>query len=163
MNRGALAPGVCSLSEQHDAVEASDLCSYDLNSSAASPLPANGKRGTFHCHSPALSRRRKISPPRLRCHAGSCPRSHHTLRIHGQSDSTHQRGYSHAARQQSAGEIWHTGHHEHRIRDLADFQAQKHYIANNPIRKGYSNYPHVHTAHSAPLDTPLHLIEQVCS
>ena len=72
-------------------------------------------------------------------------------------------GYSHAARQQSIGEIWHTGYHEHRIRDLADFQAQKQYIANNPIRKGYSNYPHVHTTHSAPLDAPLHLIEQVCS
>src|SRR3981081_2603254 len=39
------------------------------------------------------------------------------------------------------------------------FHAQIQYIANNPIRKGYSNYPHVHTTHSAPLDAPLHLIE----
>jgi putative transposase len=72
-------------------------------------------------------------------------------------------GYSHAARQQSPGEIWHTGYHEHRIRDFGDFQAQKQYIANNPIRKGYSNYPHVHTTHSAPLDAPSHLMEQPCS
>jgi putative transposase len=72
-------------------------------------------------------------------------------------------GYSHAARQQSPSEIWHTGYHEHRVRDLGDFQAQKQYIANNPIRKGYSNYPHVHTTQPAPLDAPLHLIEQVCS
>jgi len=72
-------------------------------------------------------------------------------------------GYSHAARQQSTGEIWHTGYHEHRIRDLGDFQAQKQYIANNPIRKGYSNYPHVHTIHSAPLDAPSHLVEAPCS
>jgi putative transposase len=69
-------------------------------------------------------------------------------------------GYSHAARQQSPGEIWHTGYHE---RDFGDFQAQKQYIANNPIRKGYSNYPHVHTTHSAPLDAPSHLMEQPCS
>jgi putative transposase len=72
-------------------------------------------------------------------------------------------GYSHAARQQSPGEIWHSGYHEHRIRDFGDFHAQMQYIANNPIRKGYSNYPHVHTTHSAPLDAPLHLIEQACS
>jgi putative transposase len=67
-------------------------------------------------------------------------------------------GYSHAAPQQSTGEIWHTGYHEHRIRDLNDFEAQKLYIANNPIRKNYLNYPHVHTAHPAPLDAPSYLM-----
>jgi putative transposase len=56
-------------------------------------------------------------------------------------------GYSHAVREQSTGEIWHSGYHEHRIRDEEDFAAQKQYIANNPKRKHFSEYyPHVHTA-----------------
>lgn len=54
-------------------------------------------------------------------------------------------GYSFEVREQSPGEIWHSGHHEHRIRDLSDFVAQKLYIANNPSRKLYAEYPHVHT------------------
>jgi putative transposase len=53
-------------------------------------------------------------------------------------------GYSFAARQQSPGEIWHSGYHEHRIRDEQDFNHQLLYIANNPIRKQYEDYPHVH-------------------
>src|SRR5258708_20875371 len=40
-------------------------------------------------------------------------------------------GYSHAARQQSTAEIWHTGCHAHPTPDLADFPSQTHYIANN--------------------------------
>jgi putative transposase len=68
-------------------------------------------------------------------------------------------GYSYAVRQQSPGEIWHTGYHEHRIRNLQDYEAQTQYIANNPIRKGHSDYPHVHTACSTPLDAPSHLTE----
>jgi putative transposase len=55
-------------------------------------------------------------------------------------------GYSFAIRDQSPGEIWHAGYHEHRIRDTDDFQAQRQYIANNPIRKHLADYPHVHTA-----------------
>ena len=57
-------------------------------------------------------------------------------------------GYSFAAREQSSGEIWHPGHHEHRIRDDADHQAQLAYIANNPTHKNLQAYPHVHTAAS---------------
>ncbi len=72
-------------------------------------------------------------------------------------------GISFDIRHQFPGEIWHPGYHEHRIRDHDDFQAQKHYIAQNPIRKNYANYPHVHTAHPAPLDLPEHLKEQPCS
>jgi putative transposase len=72
-------------------------------------------------------------------------------------------GFSFAIRDQFPGEIWHTGHHEHRIRDQADFEAQKQYIAHNPVRKNYEDYPHVHTSHAAPLDPPSHLIEQTCS
>ncbi len=63
-------------------------------------------------------------------------------------------GYSHAVRVQSPGEIWHSGYHEHRIRDAEDFAAQKQYIANNPNRKHLDNYAHVHTDpnHSDRLD-----------
>jgi putative transposase len=54
-------------------------------------------------------------------------------------------GYSHAAREQSPGEIWHAGYHEHRIRDASDFAAQKQYIALNPLRKFIVDHLHVHT------------------
>jgi putative transposase len=54
-------------------------------------------------------------------------------------------GYSFAVREQSAGQVWHSGYHEHRIRDEDDFKAQKQYIANNPSRKYFLEYPHVHT------------------
>ncbi len=57
-------------------------------------------------------------------------------------------GYSFAARQQSPGEIWHTGYHDHRIRDLDDYTNQLAYIAHNPLRKQYENYAHVHTNES---------------
>jgi putative transposase len=65
-------------------------------------------------------------------------------------------GYSFAVREQSAGEVWHSGYHEHRIRDEDDFAAQKQYIANNPHRKGLTDYPHVHMhqTHIARLDSP---------
>jgi putative transposase len=67
-------------------------------------------------------------------------------------------GYSFAAREQATSEIWHSGHHEHRIRDKEDFNAQRQYIANNPIRKNYVEYPHVHTQHQNLLDSiPIHL------
>jgi putative transposase len=55
-------------------------------------------------------------------------------------------GYSFATRQQSPGEIWHPGYHEHCIRDGSDFGAQLQYIASNPTRKHLADYPHVHTA-----------------
>ena len=42
---------------------------------------------------------------------------------------------------QFPGEVWHSGYHEHRIRDFNDFEAQKHYIAQNPTRKNYTDYP----------------------
>jgi putative transposase len=56
-------------------------------------------------------------------------------------------GYSFAARQQSPGEIWHSGYHEHRIRDADDFNNQLRYIANNLARKQYEGYPHIHTCY----------------
>ena len=63
-------------------------------------------------------------------------------------------GYSHAVREQSPGEIWHSGYHEHRIRDTDDLNAQILYIANNPTRKNYSDYPHMHTNFLSHLDKP---------
>ncbi len=69
-------------------------------------------------------------------------------------------GYSHAAREQSAGEIWQTGYFEHRIRDAAEFEAQRHYIAQNPVRANLANYPHVHTADVDSIDcAPSHLLD----
>jgi putative transposase len=67
-------------------------------------------------------------------------------------------GFSFTVRNQFQGQVWHTGYHEHRIRDLQDFGNQKLYIANNPTRKNYPDYPHVHTAHENRLDViPTHL------
>ncbi len=63
-------------------------------------------------------------------------------------------GYSFAVRNQSPGEIWQSGYHEHRIRDRTDYEAQKQYIANNPVRKNIANHPHVHTCHLNRLDPP---------
>ena len=54
-------------------------------------------------------------------------------------------GYSFAARKTKSGEIWHSGYHEHRIRNDDDYNSQLLYIQNNPTRKQYEDYPHVHT------------------
>jgi putative transposase len=63
-------------------------------------------------------------------------------------------GYSFAARKQSPEEIWHSGYHEHRIRDAEDYRNQALYIANNPARKGLTSHAHVHTteAHAVRMD-----------
>jgi putative transposase len=67
-------------------------------------------------------------------------------------------GYSFAVRDQSPGVIWHAGYHDHRIRDANDFNSQLLYIANNPTRKQYEYYPHVHTNFSDRIDPiPNHL------
>jgi putative transposase len=67
-------------------------------------------------------------------------------------------GYSFAARDQSPGEIWHSSHHEHRVRDAEDFDNQRQYITSNPNRKSYSEYSHVHTNYEDRLDQhPSHL------
>lgn len=61
-------------------------------------------------------------------------------------------GYSFAVREQSPGEIWHSGYHEHRIRDLDDYLAQLRYIELNPVRKHYVNYPWVHLRYPGEVD-----------
>ena len=63
-------------------------------------------------------------------------------------------GFSFAIRDQFQGEVWHTGHHEHRIRDASDYATQLAYIANNPLRKNYADYPHIHTHYPDKLDPP---------
>ncbi len=67
-------------------------------------------------------------------------------------------GYSFAVRDQFKGEVWNPGHHEHRVRDFANFEAQRRYIANNPGRKHHAEYPFVHTSYEARIDPmPTHL------
>jgi putative transposase len=54
-------------------------------------------------------------------------------------------GYSFAARTVTQKEIWHSGYHEHRIRDLADYDNQLRYIANNPpAARLQEDYRYVH-------------------
>jgi len=68
-------------------------------------------------------------------------------------------GYAFAARQQTSGEIWHSGYHEHRIRNNDDFKNQLIYIRDNPARKQYGDYPHVHTKYLDRIDSiPNHLL-----
>ena len=54
-------------------------------------------------------------------------------------------GFSFAARSLYKGEIWTTGYHAHRMVDLSDYVNQLGYIANNPLRKRFVEYPYVHT------------------
>jgi putative transposase len=68
-------------------------------------------------------------------------------------------GYSFAVRNQFSGEVWHSGYHEHRIRDIEDFAAQKLYIANNPVRKDHVEYAFVHGNYAERIDAiPSHLM-----
>ncbi len=38
---------------------------------------------------------------------------------------------------QSGGEFWQEGYHDHAIRDEADFWGHFHYMHNNPVRRGW--------------------------
>jgi len=71
-------------------------------------------------------------------------------------------GYSFAAHKLTPKEIWHTGYHEHRVRDLDDYHNQLQYIANNPSAGHLrSDYPYVHThpQYAMQLDPfPAHLL-----
>jgi putative transposase len=71
-------------------------------------------------------------------------------------------GYSFAARTFTQKEIWHSGYHEHRVRDMADYDNQLRYIANNPpagrLPEDYL-YVHTHPTQKAFLDPcPSHLL-----
>ena len=71
-------------------------------------------------------------------------------------------GYSFAARSLTPKEIWHSSYHEHRIRDLEDYDNQRRYIANNPpaakLAADY-RYVHTHPEYALSLDPcPAHLL-----
>jgi REP-associated tyrosine transposase len=74
-------------------------------------------------------------------------------------------GFSFAIRNDFKGDLWQDGYHAHRLTDSSDYQNQLQYIANNPKRKNYPDYPHVHTTYENRLDAiPKHLkIELPCS
>jgi putative transposase len=55
-------------------------------------------------------------------------------------------GFSFAIRKEFPGEIWQEGYHAHRVIDDEDLNNQHLYIANNPARKRYEAYPHIHSA-----------------
>ncbi len=61
-------------------------------------------------------------------------------------------GFSFAIRSQFPGEVWLDGYHAHRMGDAEDCSNQIRYIANNPLRKNYLDYPHVHTTGTWVLD-----------
>jgi putative transposase len=65
-------------------------------------------------------------------------------------------GFSFAARKDQPGEIWQNGYYAHRVTDGDDLACQLLYIANNPIRKKYTDYPHIHTTdnYASRLDAP---------
>jgi putative transposase len=55
-------------------------------------------------------------------------------------------GFSFAIRQDATGEIWQDGYYAHRITNQDDLHNQLNYILSNPMRKRYTDYPHIHTA-----------------
>jgi len=61
-------------------------------------------------------------------------------------------GFSFAVRAAIQGDLWQAGHHEHRVRDIEDFEKQLGYIACNPTRKHYVDYRYVHTNFGEQLD-----------
>ncbi|MHB1022471.1 MAG: REP-associated tyrosine transposase [Acidobacteriaceae bacterium] len=61
-------------------------------------------------------------------------------------------GFSFAVRESYRGEIWQRSFHEHRIRDVEDFQNQAMYIAMNPERRRWVDYPFVHLRYMERLD-----------
>jgi putative transposase len=63
-------------------------------------------------------------------------------------------GFSFAVRKQHTGEVWQEGYFAHRVTDALDYEAQLGYIAHNPTRKRYADYPYVHTAGAWVMDEP---------
>lgn len=64
-------------------------------------------------------------------------------------------GFSFQVRSQFRGEVWQPGFHEHRIRGEMDFRNQLAYIAGNPERRSWHDYPFVHTRHPDRVDPML--------
>jgi len=154
-NKRALALGVCSLQHGHHPSEAEHLLHHHPHLSAAPPLPAHTNAELFI--STLFQHRDK---GRFQLHGFVVMPDHVHILITPAIDQSTARciqfikgGYSFAVRNQSPGEIWHSGCHEHRIRDDEDFDRQMQYIANNPARKQYENYLHLHTRYLNRLDS----------
>jgi putative transposase len=158
---GALAPGVCFLSmatiRQKQSTYAITISTFQQHRHFQRTANADLFIQTLFQHR---------SKGRFQLHGFVVMPDHiHVLITPAQDQSTAKciqyikGGYSFAVRNQSPGEIWHSGYHEHRIRDIEDFDNQLRYIANNPSRKQYEDYPHVHTRYLNHIDpTPTHLI-----
>ena len=67
-------------------------------------------------------------------------------------------GYSFAIRNTYRGPVWQDSYYAHRVLDERDYDSQIRYVAENPARRGYEAYPHVHTQWPDRLDPrPDHL------
>ena len=67
-------------------------------------------------------------------------------------------GTSFALRKSHNGPIWQDGYYSHRVRDTNDYIGQVTYVADNPARKGWQEYPFVHTRYPEQVDPmPQHL------
>lgn len=67
-------------------------------------------------------------------------------------------GFSFAVRKQYSGPVWQDGYYSHRVLTEDDFTGQLGYIATNPERRQYVDYPYVHTRFVDRLSLrPLHL------
>ena len=63
-------------------------------------------------------------------------------------------GFSFAVRKLYPGEVWQAGYYAHRVTDRDDYNRQLAYIANNPLRRNYSEYRFVHTKGEWRMDAP---------
>ena len=141
--------------DAHNPPKAEHLRDHDISLPATPTLPAHSQRRALHR---TLFHHRDKN--RFQLHAFVVMPDHiHVLITPATNESTAKciqylkGGYSFAARKQ--GEIWHSGYHEHRIRDANDFISQSRYIANNPARKQLADHAYVHTRFLDRLD-PMH-------
>jgi putative transposase len=61
-------------------------------------------------------------------------------------------GFSFKLQEHFRGDVWQPGFHQHRIRDQQDFANQLAYIAANPERRAWHDYPFVHLRHPDRID-----------
>ena len=96
---------------------------------------------------------------RYRLHGFAIMPEHLHVLLSPASDQTIERcaqcikgGFSHELRAIYAGEVWQTGFHDHRIRNVEDYCNQLTYIAKNPERRGLADYAFVHSRFQALMD-----------
>jgi putative transposase len=54
-------------------------------------------------------------------------------------------GFSHSIRKTRRCEVWQPGYFAHRVTSKEDFYNQLAYIADNPVKRGVLDHPHVYT------------------